>query len=226
MEVEGRLYDDEVIGDDPFAALSDALNEASKDSDEESEATHGSLTAATLAEQRAVIEALKKAQTEMQATSRADVAPVRDALTKILEGRKIQPEDPFWALIDVFALLFERFSDSTNRVVAGAVGVTAQRIKLDEQFLEYIPLLSDMIERSRASSETCAKEVEGMRDELRFHREELGQFISGVGSAFKEFSKASDRVVSSSEKVFLSQIAIPSVALLVGVVVGYLIHVR
>jgi hypothetical protein len=216
--------------DDPFAAISNILDEE-EDGESASGAGEldslefpaGHLSDARLAEQRAVVLALQKAQQRVRDLPGEGVAPVRDELAKVLADRKIQPDDPFWALVDLFALLFERFGERTNEVVSSACEVTEKRLQLDEQFLEYIPLMANLNERSRAASETCVTHVEGLREELEAHRAELGQFVSGVSAAFREFSKASDRVVNAGEHALFSQVGIPFVALLAGVIGGLLL---
>lgn len=213
--------------EDPFAAIGALLDEHPDPSHtveaHEFEFPSGHLSDARLADQRAVVEALQKAQERVRDLPSQGVAPIREELAKVLADRKIQPDDPFWAMVDLFALLFERFGQRTNEVVASSCEVTEKRLQLDEQFLEYIPLIADLNERSRAASETCLSHVAGLREELAAHRVEMGQFVSGVSAAFREFSKAADRVATAGEQALFAQVGIPFVALLAGVIGGVLL---
>lgn len=186
----------------------------------------GHLTAEAITEQRAIIHALHRAHADMLSRAKGNRAPIRETLIQILEARKLQQDDPFWALVDLFAILYERFGDRTEEVVSGAIGITSHRIKLDEKFLEYLPLLAQTSDQIQGAATTTRIEIEEIRNELQLHREELSTFIKGVAVVFKEFEKASQRVVSVGENVIITRVIIPLAALLCGMGAAWVLFHR
>ncbi len=197
----------------------------------------GALTAFVVAEQKALLETLKQAQVGLDdALSKREGISVREVFAEVARTRHIQEDDPFWALVELFGLLYDRTGQKTASLVEAAVKVGRARIVLDSRILELVPLLHEGAERVEAASEAVRVDLATLREELRFqseelsiHRAEIGTFISGVSSAFKSFVTASQHVAAVGNRsffeLFLERVVIPIIALIGGLLAGrFLLH--
>lgn len=225
-EIETPLYDDATGGED-FGHL-DLLSEAEAAA-AEAENAPGGMVARAVEEQKDVLKRLLAMESELSHMLDEDKAgQMRQEMAMLARSRGISEDDPLWALVDLYVLLYERNETRMRKMVKAALEVGGSRLRLDARIVELLPLVSDASETMQRARTSIREDLQESHKALQQHRADTMTFVEGIQEVFATFKKVADSVGEMATQTTWSRIAeravIPFLALLLGLLAGRLLH--